>query len=766
MNNGIFGWSGQGNPLTIDVNTQLFTSSGTWYKPANCEWVRVILVGGGGGGTGGYKGLSGWIYGGNGGGGGGTSFIELPASLLPESVVITIGAGGSGGTNTPGAGGSGGTSTFGNILSATGGKSYQANYWRSSDGGGGLLRGGYGGYVDDYTNTVGGGTRNGLTAGGGSGQTQDSSYTYPLPPFFPSANTIFTEPQKYGVVGSAGRGGSFGFSATAENGLSGTFGCGGGGGGASQSPYSSGSGGVGGNGYCLISSYSSMLKPANVQIFKSSAQWNKPTDPRLSTARVYLMGGGGGGGSGRRWSSSVGAYCTGSLLALSGTAGSYASSPSSSALQITGDIDIQIKMSLFNWRHGGTDGLPPGRILVAKWTDSGTGRSYVLSQNCAGLLYFSHSADGTNALGVFATQALALDLKTIKWIRATMQANNGSSQRVYKFYTSDDGSSWTQLGTTQTVSGATTIFSNSTELSIGANSNGTSGGNTNYIDGNVYRVIIRNGYDGAGSVVFDADFTAQAAGTTSFAESSTNAATVTINSSTPVRPGGGGGNGGGVSYAEFPLSYLPNTVDVTVGAGGTGGAAITTDYTSGANGQWGGNSSFGTYVSALGGEGAWGGNGIYGLSTYQQYNYGAAGNIIVGGLGGGGNNAGAGANSSSTSVAGNTTEVSTLTSGGGGGAGLSSAGTTYAGGSSVKSVGYGTIMVTATAGTNGANLLNGEGFFGSTGGGGGSSSGTPSRDGGAGGRGSGGGGGAASNNGTTSGAGGNGGDGYVLVICT
>lgn len=56
---------------------------------------------------------------------------------------------------------------------------------------------------------------------------------------------------------------------------------------------------------------------------------------------------------------------------------------------------------------------------------------------------------------------------------------------------------------------------------------------------------------------------------------------------------GGGGGGGGYAEAVIPASSLGSTVAVTVGAGGTG--------SSGAVGNAGGNSSFGTHVTANGG---------------------------------------------------------------------------------------------------------------------------------------------------------------------
>lgn len=767
---GLLGYPGNGAPVDLDPNTQLFTSSGVWTKPADAQWVRVILCGGGGGGGGGARAGAGsgdTILGGNGGGGGGISFIDIPASLLPSTVPVTIGAGGIGGSGgTSGsaatAGSAGGTSTFGDILSAEGGAASSGN---PPYGGRGHISGGEGTTTSNI-NTPGRRFQ-GTPGGGCGGSIWPNSANYGLPLFSQTTGLPFSEPQKFGVVAVPGSGGAPNlFGTEAFSATPGILGSGGAGGGAGRN-FNGGNGSNGGDGYCMVVSYGTRYRPINVQEFRTGGTWVKPSDPRLTQAKVFAIGGGGGGGSGSRWNSSNGAYLTGSSLALSGIAGCNASTPDSAALSITGDIDIQVKMSTPTWCEGtrlyGTAGV--FRTIVAK-NGSGSTFSYMLRVNGSGYLSLVTSNNGSTQLTAFSDINVTFTRNSIKWVRATMDANDGAGNRVYKFYTSDDGSSWTQLGNTITTAGATTIFDSTSTLWFGSET----AGSTNNNPLQLYRVIIRDGYDGAGTTQLDARFENATAGATSFTESSANAATITINNVATTVGGGGGGSGGGVSYAELPLQLLPQQVDVTVGLGGPGGAAVTTDYAFGNNGTIGGNTTFGSIVVAPGGEQGYGGVSAVFVNTLSaRYDWNnvsmATSNVTLGTLSGGGGGGAGGANSAGSTAVQDRTGACFMTSGGGGGAGIGSAGQTYGGAIATKSFGYGVIQSDTAAGQNGVDVFqSATGMFGSVGGGGGSSNGAV--NGGNGGRGSGGGGGAATTTGTNSGSGGNGGDGYLLVICT
>jgi hypothetical protein len=107
-------------PYGLLANTEYFTSTGTWTKPANLKYVIVEVLGGGGG-SGGVQGSgSGQAVSGD-GGAGGRSIKKILAASLGATETVTVGSGGTAGAAGANAGGTGGTSSFGSHCSATGG---------------------------------------------------------------------------------------------------------------------------------------------------------------------------------------------------------------------------------------------------------------------------------------------------------------------------------------------------------------------------------------------------------------------------------------------------------------------------------------------------------------------------------------------------------------------------------------------------------------------------------------------------------------------
>lgn len=234
-----------------------------------------------------------------------------------------------------------------------------------------------------------------------------------------------------------------------------------------------------------------------------------------------------------------------------------------------------------------------------------------------------------------------------------------------------------------------------------------------------------------------------------------------------ARFGGGGGAGANLSIVDYTVAELlalAASLTVAIGAGGTAGAARTSDDTDGAGGGLGGSTTVDAgatrVVAVTGGVGGGGGTaaaGSGGTASNSWYTF-AANVGGPSGTGGGGGSPG-----------GQSTQPSS--GGGGGGGGIDSSNNQRAGGvggfGGRDRIGSTALSGTggAAGGTNGGNASNGPGpAAGSGGGGGGGNASGVGGTGGNGVRGGGAGGGGASVNGSNSGAGGVGGDGFVRII--
>lgn len=209
---------------------------------------------------------------------------------------------------------------------------------------------------------------------------------------------------------------------------------------------------------------------------------------------------------------------TGSVaLDLPGDTGDYSSTPDHADLDITGDIDIRFDATLANWAQAEYPETAqtdyPYTELIGK--DATSDQSWALYTRL-GRLWFQWRTGG-GATGTATSTVLPLTTSGRLAVRVTLDVDNGSSQHVITFYTSTSISgTWTQLGDATTGSGTTTIRAGTAALRIGDIASAASAWHHPAI-GQVHAAQVRTGI--GGTIVANPDFTAQADGATSFADS-------------------------------------------------------------------------------------------------------------------------------------------------------------------------------------------------------------------------------------------------------
>jgi hypothetical protein len=187
------------------------------------------------------------------------------------------------------------------------------------------------------------------------------------------------------------------------------------------------------------------------------------------------------------------AYTGDTYAYLPGLNGNYLSVPDESALDITGDIDLRVKVALDDWTPSAQ------QALLSKWNTTGNQRSYLLRVETDGTLTYTWSNNGTASTTVTTTTTVVAADGAVKWVRATHDVDNGASGNDVKFYTSDDGVSWGQLGTTRTTAGVTTIYASTSVVEVGSINAGTG----NPAAGKFYRATVKNSIDGISALDID-----------------------------------------------------------------------------------------------------------------------------------------------------------------------------------------------------------------------------------------------------------------------
>ncbi|MFK0062613.1 hypothetical protein ACIQTN_25725 [Streptomyces werraensis] len=179
-----------------------------------------------------------------------------------------------------------------------------------------------------------------------------------------------------------------------------------------------------------------------------------------------------------------------------------AETPSVSALNVTGSIDVRIDIQLRR---------QPGQVveLCGKYGLTGNQRSWLLRIGSNDQLILRRSTDGTNLLDTDSTAPIPFPSSGRIALRATWNATNG----VATFYTAPTmAGPWTQLGAASAPGSTTPTFASTAPIQVG---------DIDLLgfqspDGAVYAFQLRSGI--GGTAVANVDFTAQTPGATSFTD--------------------------------------------------------------------------------------------------------------------------------------------------------------------------------------------------------------------------------------------------------
>ncbi|MGW9249759.1 hypothetical protein [Streptomyces badius] len=192
-----------------------------------------------------------------------------------------------------------------------------------------------------------------------------------------------------------------------------------------------------------------------------------------------------------------------SYLGLEGTTSSYARTPDTAALDITGDIDLRVEATADWW-------AVPVQTLLGKWVSATAQRSYMLRLE-NGVVNLSWSVDGT--VWYFASQLLPALPKRAA-LRATLDVNNGAGGYTARFYWAEslDGP-WTPLGDPLTSTPTMNIYAGTAPLEIAP----VAATGWTPVRGRAHRAEVRNGIGGTVVAAFDAR--TQPEGATSWVDS-------------------------------------------------------------------------------------------------------------------------------------------------------------------------------------------------------------------------------------------------------
>ena len=139
----------------------------------------------------------------------------------------------------------------------------------------------------------------------------------------------------------------------------------------------------------------------------------------------------------------------------SGVTNNFVSTPNAAANQITGDIEIVAKISIYDTSFY--------NVIIAK--DDTVNRSYALSVSNSGFAVMTLKIGSAAAADFTSSISCGFSANTINWLKATRKESDGS----INFYKSTDGITYTKIGTT--ISSTSGLLNNSSAV-VSVNSQG------------------------------------------------------------------------------------------------------------------------------------------------------------------------------------------------------------------------------------------------------------------------------------------------------
>lgn len=172
-------------------------------------------------------------------------------------------------------------------------------------------------------------------------------------------------------------------------------------------------------------------------------------------------------------------------LAVPGASGAHYAS--ATMAPVTGDLDVRVHAAAFTWVTGDL------QALIAQWGTSAGDRAWALYMvGSSFVLAVNNTVSYVKAIpGAFVD-------RTARWLRVTLDLDNGSGNSVATWYHSADGVSWTLIGTTNGAVQAS-LAASSAPVLVGSR-NGAEP-----LRGKVFHAEVRSGIDGTRRAVFDAD---------------------------------------------------------------------------------------------------------------------------------------------------------------------------------------------------------------------------------------------------------------------